>query len=138
MSPKTMPMHASAAGAQACVVGACAAVPIFSAIAIAAVHCSPMKNSRNIDGRKPQAASIASTSAPHKMNFEYRTLGPGLRLRRYSAMQKTRIADVCFGSKSDIGEGAIDVRFTPKSGHGSASRRDPFHTQPGDNLLVFE
>ena len=26
-------------------------------------------------------------------------------------------ADVPSGSKADIGEGAIDVRFTPESGH---------------------
>jgi len=30
-----------------------------------------------------------------------------------------RAGDVRFGSKADIGEGATDVRFTPKSGHGS-------------------
>src|SRR5215472_5964392 len=28
-----------------------------------------------------------------------------------------RAANVRFGSKADIGEGATDVRFTPKSGH---------------------
>jgi len=27
--------------------------------------------------------------------------------------------DVRFGSKADMGEGATDVRFTPKSGHSS-------------------
>jgi len=30
------------------------------------------------------------------------------------------LGNVRFGSKADIGEGATDVRFTPKSGHGSA------------------
>jgi hypothetical protein len=30
---------------------------------------------------------------------------------------KTLGFDVRFGSKADIGEGAIDVRFTPESGH---------------------
>jgi hypothetical protein len=29
----------------------------------------------------------------------------------------TAMADVCFGSKADIGLPPIDVRFTPKSGH---------------------
>ena len=63
MSPKTTPMHASTAGAQACVVGACAVVPIFSATAIAAVRCSPTKHSRIMTGRKPQTTSVGSFGA---------------------------------------------------------------------------
>jgi len=31
-----------------------------------------------------------------------------------------RLHDVCFGSKADIGLALLDVRITPKSGHGSA------------------
>jgi hypothetical protein len=33
------------------------------------------------------------------------------------ASQQISAADVCFGSKADIGSPAIDVRFTPNSGH---------------------
>jgi hypothetical protein len=33
---------------------------------------------------------------------------------------KTALSNVRFGSKADIGLPAIDVRFTPKSGHRSA------------------
>jgi hypothetical protein len=36
------------------------------------------------------------------------------------ALQKSRTADVRFGSKADIRLPPIDVRFTPESGHGSA------------------
>jgi hypothetical protein len=35
------------------------------------------------------------------------------------AQQQFQTADVRFGSKADIGVTPIDVRFTPKSGHGS-------------------
>ena len=70
MSPKTTPRHASAAGAQACVVGARAAVPIFAATAIAAVHWSPMKHSPDMAGRKPRTTprsrhSVTLASSPH-------------------------------------------------------------------------
>jgi hypothetical protein len=80
MSPKTTPMHASAAGAQACVVGACAAAPIFSATAIASVHCSPMKHSQNVVGRKPQTASAASFGAA-ALTFEHGSLSAEPQLR---------------------------------------------------------
>src|SRR5215831_7073008 len=65
MSPKTTPMHASAAGAQACVVVACAAVPIFSATAIAAIHCPPMKHSWNMAGRKPGLVASSGAASLH-------------------------------------------------------------------------
>jgi len=39
--------------------------------------------------------------------------------------QYVRIANVRFGSKADIGEGATDVRFTPKRGHAAAERAAP-------------
>src|ERR1700746_3025304 len=80
MSPKTTPMHASAAGAQACVVGACAAAPIFSATAIASVHCSPTKHSQNVVGRKPQTASAASCGAA-ALTFEQWSLSAEPQLR---------------------------------------------------------
>jgi hypothetical protein len=35
------------------------------------------------------------------------------------AAQQYQVPDVRFGSKADIGLPAIDVRFTPKSGHSS-------------------
>jgi hypothetical protein len=35
-------------------------------------------------------------------------------------LQKSRVGDVRFGSKADIELPAIDVRFTPKSGHWQA------------------
>ena len=38
------------------------------------------------------------------------------------AAQQSSDLDVRLGSKADIGEGAIDVRFTPKSGHGLSSK----------------
>ena len=40
-----------------------------------------------------------------------------LERRPCTASQHVKRAHVRFGSKADIGEGATDVRFTPKSGH---------------------
>src|SRR5262249_2619159 len=41
------------------------------------------------------------------------------------------IGDVRFGSKADIGEGATDVRFTPKSGHWNSAARCPLCAKSG-------
>jgi hypothetical protein len=39
----------------------------------------------------------------------------------HGASQQIWMTDVRFGSKADIGLVAVDVRFTPKSGHRSVS-----------------
>jgi hypothetical protein len=44
----------------------------------------------------------------------------GMGLDRYFAQQQFSRANVRFGSLADILGGLRDVRFTPKSGHGSA------------------
>src|SRR5262249_218321 len=52
-----------------------------------------------------------------------------LRTKRCS-----KLADVRFGSKADIGEGATDVRFTPNSGH----RTGPHHLRGRPHRVIFE
>jgi hypothetical protein len=47
------------------------------------------------------------------------------------ALQKSRTADVRFGSKADIGAGATDVRFTPKSGHRLSALGRPLCAKSG-------
>ena len=41
----------------------------------------------------------------------------GCRTRTVRASQQNQSAHVRFGSKADIGDGATDVLYTPKSGH---------------------
>jgi hypothetical protein len=48
-------------------------------------------------------------------------------MAREPLKQQARL-DFRFGSKADIGEGAIDVRFTPKSGHQCATMPGRFKT----------
>src|SRR5262249_32383895 len=46
------------------------------------------------------------------------------------ASQQNRVANVRFGSKADIAARPRNVRFTPKSGHGSSSgNRSPIRSQ---------
>jgi hypothetical protein len=44
--------------------------------------------------------------------------------------------NVRFGSKADIGEGANDVRFTPKSGHLHADAPTLFLFSPDDHCPI--
>ena len=39
------------------------------------------------------------------------------KLQALLANMRAKNANVCFGSKADIGESTKDVRFTPKNGH---------------------
>src|SRR6516162_7695297 len=54
------------------------------------------------------------------------------------ASQRRPAADVRFGSKADIGEGAIDVRFTPKSGHRNSVAKCPLCAKSRHSALRKE
>src|SRR5262249_42280797 len=47
-------------------------------------------------------------------------------------------ADVRFGSKADIGEGATNVRFTPKSGHWNSLAGCPLCAKSGHEGTLFD
>jgi hypothetical protein len=54
---------------------------------------------------------------------------------------KNRVLDFRFGSKADIGEGATDVRLTPKSGHWKSTVQCPLcaksrHQPPSFDHLI--
>src|SRR6516162_8067914 len=66
-----------------------------------------------------RAANGIATAKPKiaLINSRRLMLPPRLGTTRLSVKLARGFANVRFGSKADIGEGATDVRFTPESGH---------------------
>ena len=74
----------------------------------------------NIPGASPPlATTVSSCGAVLALQFGRRTI-PYHSVQRLCAAQQIQQADVRFGSKAEVKTFYFDVRFTPKSGHGSA------------------